>query len=329
MQTELIEVLRCPQTGERLRLEQPQYSDEQVQSGWLVAENVRQRYPIRDFIPRFAPESNYADNFGMQWNKFRQTQLDSYSGQLISANRFWTSTGWRPEDVAGEYVLDAGCGAGRFAEVALEAGAKVVALDYSNAVDACYANLKHHRNLHVVQGDIYALPFPKGFFRYVYSFGVLMCTPNVARAFAEIPPMVAPGGRLCVDFYGLRFGTLLHAKWVFRPITSRMPPRMLFGLLQSVVPALLPVSQLLGGIPAVGRYLKRIIPVANYTGVYPLNAEQLKEWALLDTFDMLAPKYDHPQPTAGRLRRWLDAAGLADVEVFRAGHLIGRGRKLP
>ena len=100
MQTELIEILRCPKTGERLRLEQPQYSDERIQSGWLVTEDGLNRYPIREFVPRFAPESNYADNFGIQWNKFRRTQLDSYSGQPISANRFWTATGWRPEDIA-------------------------------------------------------------------------------------------------------------------------------------------------------------------------------------------------------------------------------------
>ena len=68
-----------------------------------------------------------------------------------------------PTDLAGQWVLDAGSGAGRFAEVALQAGAEVIALDYSRAVDACYANLKHYPNLHVVQGDIYALPFPKEF----------------------------------------------------------------------------------------------------------------------------------------------------------------------
>lgn len=327
MYRELIEILRCPHTGERLRLAEPQYDGERVRSGWLVGESGRHRYPVRDFIPRFAPDSNYADNFGMQWNKFRRTQLDSHSGQLISSRRFWNSTGWRPEDMAGRFVLDAGCGAGRFAEVALHAGAKVVALDYSNAVDACYANLGPHPNLHVVQGDILALPFAPGFFPYAYSFGVLMCTPNVAQAFAKLPPAVAPGGRLCVDFYGLGFGTLFHAKWVFRPITSRMPPPTLFRALRSAVPVLLPLSQTLGAIPVLGLYLKRLVPVANYTGVYPLNAEQLKEWALLDTFDMLAPKYDHPQPTAGRLRRWLEAAGLADIEVFRAGHLVGRGSK--
>ena len=327
MQSELIEILRCPRSGARLRLEEGRYSDGRVQSGWLVTEDGRNRYPVRDFIPRFVPESNYADNFGMQWNAFRRTQLDSYSGQPISAQRFWAATGWRAEDLAGRWVLDAGCGAGRFAEIALQAGAKVVALDYSNAIDACYENLGRDANLHCVQGDINALPFPLGFFPFVYSFGVLMCTPDTARAFAALPPVVAAGGRLCVDFYGLRFGTLLQAKWLFRPFTSRMRPRTLFRVLQATVPVMLSISQFLGVIPALGVYLKRLIPVANYTGIYPLSAEQLQEWALLDTFDMLAPKYDHPEPTAGRLRRWLETAGLADVQVLRAGHLVGRGSK--
>ena len=48
------------------------------------------------------------------------------------------------------------CGvcAGRFAEVALEAGGKVVALDYSSAVDACDANLKHHPNLRALKNSL-------------------------------------------------------------------------------------------------------------------------------------------------------------------------------
>ena len=166
MRIELLEILRCPQSGQRLTLEQAEYLDREIHSGWLVAEDGRHRYPVRDFIPRFVPESNYADNFGMQWNTFRQTQLDSHSGHPISANRFWKATAWRPEDISGQWVLDAGCGAGRFAEVALQAGAKVVALDYSSAVDACYANLRHYPNLHVVQGDIYALPFPSRLFSF-------------------------------------------------------------------------------------------------------------------------------------------------------------------
>src|SRR5215831_10033992 len=109
MTPEFVDMLRCPASGVRLRLEESRYVNERVESGWLVSVDGQHRYPVRNFIPRFAPESNYADNFGMQWNRFRQTQLDSHSGQPISAGRFWGSTGWRPEDIAGRYVLDAGC----------------------------------------------------------------------------------------------------------------------------------------------------------------------------------------------------------------------------
>lgn len=194
MHVDLIELLRCPQTGDPLYLQSADYEGGRIREGWLISLNGGQRYVIRNFIPRFVSESNYADNFGMQWNLFRQTQLDSYSGHPISADRFWKATAWQPGALRGQWVLDCGCGAGRFAEVALQAGAKVVALDYSSAVDACYANLKHHPNLHVVQGDIYALPFVGDFFPFVYSLGVLQHTPDVAKAFAALPPMVAGKG---------------------------------------------------------------------------------------------------------------------------------------
>jgi hypothetical protein len=64
----------------------------------------RCRYSIREFIPRFVPEFNYGDNFGMQWNKFRQTQLDSYSDHPISADRFWKATGWTADQIRGQQV---------------------------------------------------------------------------------------------------------------------------------------------------------------------------------------------------------------------------------
>ena len=41
---------------------------------------------------------------------------------------------------------------------------------------------------------------------------------------------------------------------------------------------------------------------------------------------MLAPAYDQPQtPYTNRL--WLEQAGLHDIEVLNAGHLVGRGKK--
>ena len=326
MKTELLELLRCPKTGQRLTLETDTSNSHEVETGWLVSEDGLHRHPIRNSIPRFVPESNYADNFGMQWNHFRQTQLDSHSGLPITSDRFWLVTNWSPTDLKDRWVLDVGCGSGRFAEVALKAGAKVVALDYSSAVDACYANLKHHPNLHVVQGDIYALPFAQGEFPFVYSLGVLQHTPDVAKAFSALPPMVSAGGQLCVDYYWKRLRTMLHAKYLFRPFTKRMSQPKLFNLLQRWMPGMLATSQALGRVPLVGRGLKRLVPVADYTDDHPLSEQQLKEWAMLDTFDMLAPAYDSPQ-TATTARRWFEEAKFVNIQVGHWAHLGARGTK--
>ena len=83
---------------------------------------------------------------------------------------------------------------------------------------------------------------------------------------------------------------------------------------------------MLGCVPLVGRGLKRIVPVADYTGRFPLSDQQLKEWALLDTFDMLAPTYDNPQ-SAATVREWFEQAGLVEIEVGHWSHLVGRGIK--
>ena len=316
MKLEFLKRLRCPRTGQRLTEEEE----------GLVSEDGNHRYPIRSEIPRLVPESNYADNFGLQWNQFAKTQLDSYSGQPISSERFWKSTGWNPSELRGKWVLDAGCGSGRFAEIALSAGAHVVALDYSSAVDACWANLKHFPNLHIVQSDIYALPFTAESFYLVYSLGVLQHTPDVARAFAALPPLLVSGGRICVDYYEKSLKSRLLPKYWLRPATKRMDKRRLLDLVQSAVPMLLPISRGIGRIPVLGKLLKRLIPVANFDGELSLSKEQLNEWAVLDTFDWLSPAYDNPQ-TAKTARQWMEQAGFQEIEVMKVGHLVGRGKK--
>jgi 2-polyprenyl-3-methyl-5-hydroxy-6-metoxy-1,4-benzoquinol methylase len=328
LKIELLELLRCPNTGQRLGLEVgTQDGSQEIESGWLSSEDGKHRYPIHGGIPRFVPHSNYADNFGMQWNQFRQTQLDSYSGHPVSADRFWEATGWAANDLNGQWILDVGCGAGRFAEVALNAGAKVVALDYSSAVDACYANLKHHPNVHVVQGDIYALPFKPGSFPFVYSLGVLQHTPDVASAFAALPAMVrGGGGRLCVDYYAKTWKSRLLPKYWLRPMTKHLPKAVLFSFLQKAVPLLLPVSCMLERVPLLGGWLKRMVPVANHFGAIPLSDVQRREWSLLDTFDWFSPQYDNPQ-TAATARMWMEKAEMKEIEVLNAGHLVARGKK--
>jgi SAM-dependent methyltransferase len=322
MKIELVDILRCPLTSKKLALVDAVIGEDgNILSGKLQEHDSGVCYPIISGVPRFVGGENYANNFGFQWNEFAKTQLDSYSGLDISADRFWAATKWASNDVDGKLVLDVGCGAGRFAEIALLAGARVVAVDYSSAIDACYENLRGYPNFHAIQGDIYSLPFAPGEFDYVYSLGVLQHTPDVKRAFFSLPPMLKRGGHLCVDFYWRRIRTMLHSKYLFRPITKRIAKIKLFNLLKLIVPSMLRISRELGKIPLLGIILKRLIPVANYAGIFPLNDAQLNEWALLDTFDMLAPEYDNPQ-SVGVIRGWAAELNLDNIAVYHSSHLV-------
>lgn len=325
MRRDLIAILRCPECGDRLNPSRKPESGA-LDSGELGCLGCGKAYPIVRGIPRFVPLENYAGSFGFQWNRFRRTQLDSVTGTTISRDRFLTFTGWKPDELAGKLVLDVGCGAGRFAEVALSLGACVVAVDYSTAVDACRANLGPESRLNVVQADIYHLPFAPGTFDFVYCLGVLQHTPDVAGAFRSLPPQVRPGGRLAVDVYAKLALNWVWPKYWLRPLTKRLPQSTLFRLLERAVPVLLPVSERLRRIPLFGGRLRYLVPVANYRGVFPLDDAQLQEWALLDTFDMLSPRYDQPQ-SAATLQHWLERAGLEDVWSGRLGFVVGRGRK--
>jgi SAM-dependent methyltransferase len=177
-----------------------------------------------------------------------------------------------------------------------------------------------------VQADIYALPLKKGTFDLVYCLGVLQHTPDVHMSFSALPPLLANDGWLVVDSYLWSFRSFCHPRFLLRPVTKRMHADRLFSLVQSFAPPLLSLSRVVGKVPVVGRLLKRLVPVANYEGSYPLTERQLVEWAVLDTFDWLAPRYDQPQRPA-TLRRWFEESGLRDVEVFMADHLTGRGRR--
>jgi len=172
----------------------------------------------------------------------------------------------------------------------------------------------------------YALPFLAESFSFVYSLGVLQHTPDVANAFFSLVPFITEGGALCVDFYERSFRRYLLPKYWLRPLTKRMDKRRLFILLKKTVPILYLISCTLGSVPLAGRLLKRLVPVANYKGIYPLRPNQLREWALLDTFDWFSPAYDKPQ-TFATVHRWFEQAGFKEIEVLKVGHLVGRGRK--
>lgn len=326
MKKELLKILCCPNCGSDLSLLEYVINGIEIEEGELRCEGCGKVYPIIRSIPRFVGSDNYASGFGFQWNRFSRTQLDSYTGKPIARERFLMRTGCYPTELEGRLVLDVGCGAGRYAEIALSMGAMVVAVDYSSAVDACWQNVRSSPYLNVVQADIYQLPFKPASFAFVYCFGVLQHTPDVEKSFMALPAQLMSGGKLSVDVYPKLYRNLIWPKYWIRPFTRAMSADRLFPLVQSMIKILFPVSIAIGRIPFIGAKLRYAIPVANYDGVFPLTTEQLREWAVLDTFDMLSPHHDHPQ-SAKTLRKWFEQAGMKDIQVLRPEFIVGRGIK--
>ena len=261
----------------------------------------------------------YTESFGEQWNRYRRVQLDSVTGKPVSRRRFFEGTRW-PERLDGERVLEVGCGAGRFTEVLVSTGAEVVAVDASSAVDACRETVGDRAT--VVQADLFALPFPEKSFDRVFCYGVLQHTPDPRAAFLTIVRLAKPGGWIAADVYRrAEYVDRWSSKYLWRWLTTRLPPRVLRRVVEWYVPRWLPVDTRLARVPRWGRFLTALVPCWNYTGLLPLTSSELRAWAVLDTFDALASRYDFPQ-TVESVREWCEAAALVDVDVRPGGNGI-------
>lgn len=313
MRPELLKLLREPGTEAPLEARATTMEGDRIWQGELISSLTGRRFPILDGIPRFVPRANYAGSFGLQWNQFADAQLDSATGAARSLQRFDHEVGWDRGDLEGLWTVDAGAGAGRFTEIAAARGARLVALDYSTAVEATANTFRDAPNVYPVQGDILNPPFAARTFPRVYSIGVLQHTPEPYGALRSLLRLCQIGGKFAVTAYGRRSYTLLNGKYLARHLTRRLPPPMLLRAIERVMPILFPITDHLFRVPVVGPLARFAIPVATYADTGELSRRQRYAEAVLDTFDMLSPTYDAPL-APGRVRALLDAMNIRDIE---------------
>jgi SAM-dependent methyltransferase len=325
MRQDLYQRLRCPHCGGRLGVTIEAGCSDDVQAGWLDCLVCVGRYPVVNGVPRFVPVMNYADSFGLMWDSFQQAVLDSALGITQSRDRFFRETAWRPEDLRGKWLLEIGCGAGRFTEIAHQCGAQVVAVDYSSAIDACRRNLGDDPRLHYVQGDIYHLPFRPGLFDYVICFGVLHRLPDVTAGFQALPGQLKVGGQLAVDIAPRRFFRRFGPTAWFRLLTTRLPTAQAMRFSRALASALLPLQRLLGRIPLVGPRLQRLFPIAPVE-MLSCRPEQVHERACLAMCDRLVTQHHQPGDVES-VAQWLRESGLDQIETCCDTLIVGRGRK--
>jgi 2-polyprenyl-3-methyl-5-hydroxy-6-metoxy-1,4-benzoquinol methylase len=289
----------------------------------LYAPDGSREAQLIDGVAEFVSDETQ-DHFGLQWNHFAAVQLDSFNGTTQSRDRLLEQSGLTPADFAGKTVLEVGCGAGRFTEVLLQFGAKVVAVDYSAAV---YANRRTHDaaaadgRVLFARTDVFDLPFRPRSFDIVLCYGVVQHTGNARRAVTCLWEMVAPGGILLVDRYRASPKNQILFKHLLRPATKRMSSQALLSATDRIVSRIFPwqvrtfASLQGGGVRRIARLaLIRLMP----NSVFPLNLhvqgdldrEVARTWSILDTFDMYGPRYDLPQT----FRAW-----RRDLQQLEAG----------
>jgi SAM-dependent methyltransferase len=292
-----------PSTKEPLQKTNEGYKDE---SGHV--------FPESGGVLRLVTEGNYTDNFGFQWNKFQKTQIDRDNKNLQqSTERFFAETGWDKEDLTGMNVLEVGSGAGRFSQVFLDkTKGNLYSVDYSDAVSANYRNNGHHGDrFHLFQASVYEMPFPDNIFDKVFCFGVLQHTPDFKRSVQSLIAKARPGGEVIVDFYAVKgWWTKIQAKYIFRPFTRRMNHPRLLSRIERNAGWLIKLSSFFDKI-GIGKIVNRFLPVCSIKGTLPrhLSKQELREWVILDTFDMFSPEHDHPQKIS-TVKKWFEEFGM-------------------
>lgn len=286
-------------------------------------------FRIVNGVPRFAGEAHYVEHFGLQWNTYVRTQLDSYTGSPITANRLKRTLGedlW--STLAGKTVLECGCGAGRFTEVLLARGALVTSIDLSSAVDANAELFPPSQSHRIAQANIMQLPVADQSFDVVLCLGVIQHTPDPEQTIAQLYRCVRPGGTLVIDHYAPSWRRYTYTGPLVRQILIRMKPKRALAVTRALVNVFLPLHKRFRRNRVLNSMLSRISPLRCYYREYPeLSDDIQREWAMLDTHDSLTDVYKHLRSKRS-IRRTLELLGLEQIWCERGGNGVeARGKR--
>lgn len=256
-------------------------------------------------------------SFGYQWTTFSEMVCDFRENFW---NYLYPAT---PESFRGRLGLDAGCGFGRHIFHAASCGAEMVGIDLSQAIDATYENTKQFKNVHLVQADIYALPFAPGTFDFVYSIGVLHHLPDPPKGVQALVGVLKPQGLFLLWLYSSTRSISNFFLELVRRLTTRLPHPLVNALsfLGAVVDqyAFILPYQIVRHLPGAGRLADKLAPprIRMYSR-YPFQVLHA------DWFDRLAAPVRYYYSEA-EVRAILSGAGITDIATSATGQYGWRG----
>ncbi len=280
-------------------------------------------------LPRLSrTEQQIRGAFDYEHRRYRAAQYLRISPALIDA---WLDDVQLPKEYfKGLTVLDVGCGSGRWTYALASLGAKVVAVDFSDAaVEETREATRELGEVQVIQASLFHLPLSPEQFDFVVSWGVLDHTADTARAFRTIAPLVRPGGMLYIMVYERRNPLKVMGTELLRFVMRRLSPELRY--------------RLCGRLVIRNRFLFHLLRgIVTSVPARDLSEKLDHQTAQFGLYDWYAPRYNHLH-SLEEVRRWFAGAGYDEVcatspikftrplDVFRFGECGGsikvRGRR--
>lgn len=344
MKLALLEVIRCS-CGGPLLIAAGEPVEGELRDGELACEACGARHPVRRYVPRLVPVSNYSASWGELWRETGELLRDSFTGETFHEDALHGSYApnaglddrsspfgfsW-PRRLDGIPVLEVGPGTGNFTEHLVETGAELVCVDMSDAIDTLPEELLLRPNVNVVQADINDPVIEPGWAERIWLFQVLQHTPSPPQTLARLRELLAPDGLISFTSYG---GESFRP-WYY-PLTRRIPDRLAWHLLRFTVPVIVPLKAriLRRRIPLLSRLVGFVLQPFDPRNIYLQTLEgnadgyvhgrlwqrhrdrrMLLRYVLVNTFDCITPRYTNTGTHQG-IEDWARGAGYARVETW-------------
>ncbi len=106
----------------------------------------------------------------------------------------------------------------------------MVGVDISDAIESTRVNTQGMSNVHLVQADVYHLPFRPGAFDFAYSIGVLHHLPEPEKAYQCVVQLVKPRGSVFIWVYSNSRRFVNFVLETARAVTTRSPKKVQQGI---------------------------------------------------------------------------------------------------